>query len=968
VSTGEPNAVTSVDGHARHVVVGVGASAGGLEALERFFGATPPTTGMTFVVVQHLSPDHRSLMAELLSKHTEMRVVQVEDGADLAPNVIYLLPPRKMVTVKAGRLRLEEKPGSSMTLPIDVLFLSLAEERGERAVAVVLSGTGSDGARGARAIKESGGLVAVQDPETARFDGMPRAAIATGIADIIAPVERLPAQIIRCTRTPTPVDAPRLAGGLEPQDAALGTIFSLLRQHSGVDFSLYKQSTVSRRIQRRMAVVEAQSLVDYAAVASESTREVAALYRELLIGVTRFFRDPKEFEALRRVAIMALLDETRPGDVLRFWVAGCSTGEEAYTLSIVIDECLTERGEARDIKVFATDIDGEALEFAGAGVYPESVAADLSPERLQRYFVRRGDTYQVARFLRQRVVFAHHDLTRDTPFSRVSLVTCRNVLIYFDSKLQRRVLRSFRFALKQGGYLLLGSSETVGDQAEGLIAIDPQCKLFQNSGPPPRHELNDGESRRERGVVRESGVIGVAPALRRAYDDLIAAYAPPTLLVNEQLEVLHYFGAPSPHIRVPAGAATHNLLHLLPATLSSILSLAVARAARDQAVVQYNNVPVESDDLDVTVRPIPGRADRTKLLMVSLDPRRAPVPTQRADRALGDEVAHQLLELQQELARSRETLQATIEELETSNEELQATNEELVASNEELQATNEELQSVNEELHSVNAEYQRKIGELVDLNDDVSNLLRATDVGTIFLDDELRITRFTPAVCSLVNVLERDVGRPMSHLSLSFDAVEFFVALRQVVEQGAPREWIVTLPDERGVLIRVAPYVVERGARRGLVVTFVDITRARRAERRVSRVIDALPLQICLLDRSGAVVLVNEAWRVFATRNGGTEQRTAVGANYLEVCARVAAQSGSESDDALRVLEGLRGVMSGRLATFEFEYPCSSPIERRWFMMLASPIGGDEGGLVVAHLDVTHRRMLLEASGWSPPQ
>jgi two-component system CheB/CheR fusion protein len=791
-------------------VVGVGASAGGLEALEGFLRALPPSTGMAFVIVQHLSPDHKSHMAELLSKHTAMRVLMAEDGMAIAPNTIYLIPPGKVLLVRAQLLRLEER-GAGLALPVDALFRSLAEEFRDRAAGVVLSGTGSDGTRGVRALHEAGGLVVVQDPPTAKFDGMPRAAISLGIADHVIPVAQMAEKLVyfaQHAQTTASVPPPHASR----EEDAFHQLMDLLRRQTGVDFSRYKSTTISRRIQRRMAICQLEELGDYVALAQQNPREVGTLFKELLISVTRFFRDPDVFDVLRREVIPSLVDRTRPGETLRVWVAGCATGEEAYSLAMLFEEYFEAGGRPREVKIFATDIDRDALEFAGAGVYPASIVADVAPERLERFFVRQNDSFQVARFLRQRVVFANHDLTKDPPFSRVSLVTCRNVLIYFNQEMQGQVIGGFRFALRPGGYMLLGNSETPGDLGAELVAVNTGAKIFRRTEvrsrlPEPREGAGFGLPGAASPGSSSATRPTLEPHIHEAFAVLLGAYAPPSVLFTEQHEVLHIFGEPSPLLRFNSGAASLNLLQLLPPQVASVVSLATHRVLRSDEPACYHAVPTDRGLATVTVRPVPRRSGG-RLFIASFAIGQPEDPLEPPGTVSAD-AGRQITDLQQELQFSRENLQATIEELETSNEELQATNEELIASNEELQSTNEELQSVNEELHTLNGEYQRKITELVSLNDDINNLLINTRLGSIFLDSQLRITRFTPAISQVMNLLDRDIGRPISHLSFRFNAGGFFSTLDTVLRTKEAIERDYILPDGQAFILRVAPYVSE---------------------------------------------------------------------------------------------------------------------------------------------------------------
>lgn len=942
------------------LVVGIGASAGGLEALEVFIRAVPPASGMAFVIVQHLSPDHKSHMVELLAKHTTMKVVAAEDGATILADTVYLIPPRKVLSVQGLVLRLEER-GSGLTLPVDVLFRSLAEELAERAAGVILSGTGSDGMRGVRALKENGGLVMVQEPTTAKFDGMPRSAISAGIVDYILHVHEMPEKL-RLYAEHRRVPA---AQGAATDDDAFDQLTGLLRRQTGVDFSNYRPTTLHRRIQRRMAVNQKSTLEEYAATAQASSREVNLLFKELLISVTRFFRDTEAFEYLRQEVIPALIEKTRPGEGLRIWVAGCATGEEAYSLAMLFEEYFESGGRPREVKIFATDIDKDALEFAGAGIYPESIAADVSPERLQRFFVRHGDAYHVARFVRQRVVFANHDLSRDPPFSRVSLISCRNLLIYFNPLLQQQVISGFRFALRPGGFLFLGSSETAGELGIELQVANAASKVFRRTDAKSRlPELRDALLT---GVAERSAPTSTPnPNVTAATDLLLEAYAPPSALMTEQHEVLHLFGAANPLLRFSAGTATLNLLQLLPQSVASVLSLATHRAVRDDAEARYRSVPTEHGLVTVTVRPLPRRGAASLFVAsfeVEADTPAVQVATAARARVVADDAGRQIIDLQQELQFSRENLQATIEELETSNEELQATNEELIASNEELQSTNEELQSVNEELHTLNAEYQSKIGELVHLNEDINNLLMSTRLGSVFLDAELNITRFTPAISQVMNLLERDVGRPISHLSLKFPADLFFESLAEVLRTQVELERQFSLADGQDFVLRVAPYITDNGGKSGLVVTVLDVSQLKRSERRLAQVLDALPHQVALLDSEGIIRLVNHAWTEFSQNNGGSTKDCGVGSNYLAACTgggvRKVEPEGSFAAQKLMEL------LARRTQFFELEYPCHTPTEQRWFLMQATQVRGSEAGVVVVHINITARKLLEVGLGSS---
>ncbi len=934
-------------------VVGVGASAGGLEALETLLRAAPPDAGLAYVVVQHLSPDHKSHMVELLAKHTRMEVVAATDGTRLAPNHVYLIPPKKHLTVRGGALHLHER-GAGLSLPVDLLFKSLALELGERAAGVVLSGTGSDGVRGVRAIKEGGGLVIVQDPATAKFDGMPRAAISTGHADYIVPVQAIPATLITFAGI---VNQARYEG-IEPSDGeeeVFANLAGLLRRQTSVDFTKYKPTTVRRRIHRRMAILQIDTPSAYLSVCQRSSTELTSLFRELLISVTRFFRDSDAFETVRRDVIPGLVERTRPGESIRVWVPGCATGEEAYSLAILFEEYFESGGRPRDVKIFATDIDRNALELASAGVYPESVAADVSPERLAQFFVRRDDGYQVARFVRKRVVFANHDLSRDPPFSKVSLVSCRNLLIYFSADAQAQAIAGFRFALRPGGILFLGGSESPGDLGDELEPVSIASKIYRRTDVRSRGALFSAVAPRGRALT---GAVATPPssgtALQEAAQVLLRAFAPPTVLVNEHHEIVHFFGNPSPLLRLSTGAATLNLLSLVSPSLASVVGLATHRVLREDREATYHAVPDDRNGLvTVSVRPSPPHGGG-RLLLVSFTEEGTALDATIRGGEVGEDAQRQIADLQQELVFSRENVQATIEELETSNEELQATNEELIAANEELQSTNEELQSVNEELHTLNVEYQEKIGELVHLNEDINNLLVSTRLGSVFLDDELKVTRFTPAIAPVMQLMDRDIGRPISHMSMQFSADTFFAAVNQVRNSQQAVERDFTLRNGQMYRLRVAPYLSDTPGHGGIVATILDVTELKRIEKQLASILDALPQHVALIDPQGCITRVNRAWTRFSEICGADPRRTGVGSNYLEA---------SEADPtASAVVERLRALLAGEAESFEAEYPCDGPDEARWFLLQAIRLPSDEGA-VVSHLDITARVALRETGG-----
>ncbi len=831
-------------------IVGIGASAGGLEAIEAFFKAMPVDSGMAFVVVQHLSPDYKSLMVELLSRKTDIPVHRAEEGVAVQPNHIYLIPPKKNLTIFHGKLVLEDqKPREGINLPVDIFLRSLAEDQGEQAVSIILSGTGSDGTRGVRAIKEWGGLVMVQDEASAKFDGMPRAAASTGLADFILPPEEMPSQLVACLRHPYATRQERRQQ--LTSETGMTRLFSLLRAKTKVDFTHYKPSTISRRIERRIAVTQVADLEAYVRYMEQTPAEISALYRELLIGVTSFFRDPQVMTILQESVLPELFQRWTNRE-MRFWVAGCSTGEEAYTLAILAREVMAALGQSRDIKIFATDIDRHAVAKAGAGFYPESIAADLNPALLSKYFYCRGDTYQVSRSLREMVVFAQHNLVKDPPFTRIDLVSCRNLLIYLQTNLQQQALNMFSFSLHKDGILLLGTSETVGEREDCFAPVDRKAKIYHALGkaraPVGIEGLKGTPGNNARlpsaatGYIRpsRSGSREQERLIVRLIETIAASYVPLAVVVNEHLEILYTVGDSSGIFTIPSGLAVFDISKMVNRELGIPLATGIQKTFRTGEEVVYTNVRLREEDaarvMRLRMRPLPGRKTEEALVVVFFE-RIETVQTQvegaRDEYNLDEETSQRMQDLEQELQFTRENLQATIEELETSNEELQATNEELLASNEELQSTNEELQSTNEELYTVNAEYQNKIIELTEVQNDVENLLNSSRIGTLILDEDLCIRRFSPQAAEAFHVLDSDLGRPLKHLShrlLDFDPV---ASCSDVQRTGQPIEKDIQTEDGAWYFLRVLPYFVGPRAFSGVVITLIDITPLCHAQERL---------------------------------------------------------------------------------------------------------------------------------------
>ncbi len=826
-------------------VVGIGASAGGLEAIEAFFKNLQAKSGLAFVVVQHLSPDYKSLMVELLSKYTAMPVARAIEGMVVEANHVYLIPPKKNLTIFHGKLLLSEQDHSrGVNLPIDVFLRSLAEDLEDKSIAVILSGTGSDGTRGIRSIKEAGGMIMVQSDESAKFDGMPKSAMATGLPDFVLPVEELPAQMLAFVEHPKSSKT-AIFDSLLTDEEGLTRIFSMLREKSRVDFTYYKPSTVVRRIERRMTVNQIADLRDYVRYLELYPSEVMTLYRELLIGVTSFFRDKDAFDLLRDKLLPELFERAGKREI-RIWSAGCSSGEEAYSLAILFREAMEQAGKLMEVKIFATDVDRNAVQHAGNGIYPESIAADLSPQLLTKYFHRNEDNFQITRGVREMVVFAQHNLLKDPPFTNIDLVVCRNLLIYLQPVLQKKALDLFSFSLKEHGVLFLGSSETTGDSGDLFEPVHHRWKIYRAKG---RRRLSDStdlsgfNARAHLGPPRfnqrHSGVRSVQDdphLLERLVVGLAGDYVPLTLVVDEHMDLLHVVGDSQGFLLPPMGRVQTDVTKMAVKELAIPLATALQKVFKTHDDIAYTNIHLKRNGetlvVQMRLRLLPGRKNQDPLAAVLIEETRRRAdnedPSETYD--LDREAAERIADLEQELQFTRENLQATVEELETSNEELQATNEELLASNEELQSTNEELQSVNEELYTVNAEYQSKILELTELNNDLDNLLVSSDILTLFLDEGLVLRRFTPGVTEVFRLIETDVGRPLSHISHNLRDIDPVQIAEDVQAHGRSIEREAQVIQGRVFLMRASPYHIASDLVSGVVLNFVDITNIRRAE------------------------------------------------------------------------------------------------------------------------------------------
>ncbi|MBB1126979.1 chemotaxis protein CheB [Thiospirillum jenense] len=952
-------------------VVAVGASAGGLDALERFFHSLPEHSGAAYVVIQHLSPDHKSMMANLLARHTRMPVVTVEDGMTLEPDRVHLIPPASMMSVSGNDLRLSPKNPRGLTLPIDLFFTALAREFGKYAIGVVLSGTGSDGTRGAVAINDAGGFLLAQEPESAKFDGMPRSVIATGLVDAILPPEELGPRILDHISQVARIQIRGSRTAVMDKDGALEETMHLLHHQGGINFRDYKPATVMRRIERRMQVRHVPDLENYVRLLDGDRTELNALRRELLIPVTNFFRDTESFETLAQTAIQTIVQERGEGQPIRVWVPGTSTGEEAYSLTILFAEAFERAKRWPNFKLFATDVEQHNVDVGSAGVFSEAITAEVSPERLEHWFYKRGNHFVVKNEIRQSIVFARHNLLEDPPFTRMDLVSCRNLLIYFRSDAQERALRRLQYALGPGGFMFLGSSETLASLQSDFTAVSSKHKIYRilrhvslplDSGAASLTRFT-GLAARTRAAGKPGRGMTDAAAIDAGQALLLRSYAPTSLLLNGNQELLHVFGDVGHYLRIGEGTVTLDLPKLLPSPLAPVAQALLHKALRGQE-------PLRSDVLSLHLPS--GQLERLRLVVrqVELDQREPHLllsfePETSLLEGLGTsstalgmetmdldrETAERVQTLERELAATRESLQATIEELETANEELQATNEELMASNEELQSSNEELQSVNEELYTVNAENQEKIEILNRLNADLDSMAKAAAIATVFVDSDLRLTRFTPEATSLFKVREGDLGRHIDDFSNLLDYPTFIDELRRTIASGEMLQREITAGNGRIYLVRVLPYAVRAGDPRGAVATFIDITTLHDIKR-LQAVLDSLPEHVAVLDTDGKILMVNEAWRNFAINNNDINITIGgPGSDYLS--SSILGTGMKTGNYAQEARTGIEAVLSGRERAFSMEYPCHSADRQRWFVMHASPIHHAAGGVIVSHIDIS---------------
>ena len=841
-------------------IVGIGASAGGLEALELFLRHMPQKSGLAFVVVQHLDPTHKGLLPELLQRATAMSVHQVKDRMPVEPDCVYVIPPNHDMSILHGVLHLF-KPAAprGLRLPIDFFFRSLAEDQQERSVGIILSGMGSDGTLGLRAIKEKAGLVLAQDPASAKFDSMPRNVINSGLADLVAPVEELPIKLLGLIRHE------RVASSFAPPledktQSGLEKIILLLRAKTGHDFSQYKKNTLYRRVERRMSIHQLDRIMSYVRFLQENSQEADLLFKELLIGVTSFFRDPAAWERLQNIALPLLLKACPPSGTLRAWTLACSTGEEAYSLAMAFKETVDRLAPESGIKlrIFATDLDKDAIDKARQGIYPPGIAADVSSERLDRFFVQDEHDYRIGKEVREMITFATQNVIMDSPFTKLDIITCRNLLIYLTPELQQRILSLFHYSLNPDGILFLGSSEAINGSTDLFTPLDSKSKLFRRRESmltPSTFAFPSSHIPAMPGASRETTMLKPAVNIQSLADQvLLQRFSPPAVLVNNKGDILYISGRTGKYLEPAAGKVNWNIHAMAREGLRFDLGTAFLKALREKEAVTVKGLKITEGEavqtVDLTVQEIQDPEALRGMVMIIFTDVATPPKQKRVSRSKSGS-SGRAIELEQELHRCREELRSTREEMQASQEELKSFNEEMQSTNEELQSTNEELttsreemQSLNEELQTVNAEQQSKMDELARINDDMRNLLNSTEIITIFLDNDLHVRRFTPGANKIFKLIPGDVGRPLSDISNDLFYPEMSEQAAEVLRTLAFSEKQVSTADGRWYAVRIMPYRTMHDVIAGLVMTFTNITAAKELERELREENDLLRLRL----------------------------------------------------------------------------------------------------------------------------
>jgi two-component system, chemotaxis family, CheB/CheR fusion protein len=833
-------------------VVGIGASAGGLEAIEGFFANTPSGIKIAFVIIQHLAPEHKSIMGSLLKKYTNLKVSEVRDGEKIEPGCVYLNPPSRDVSIMNGKLYLSEPMQSHhVRLPIDYFFRSLAESQGDKSICIILSGTGTDGTLGLKAIKGAGGMAMAQDEKQAKYNNMPRSAIDTGLVDYILPVEKMALELIKYVKHPYIDGEEKVLTAKEKFENHLQRIFLMIRSATGHDFSQYKINTIRRRIERRMAVHQIEKISEYVNYLAKNPAEIKTLFKDFLITVTNFFRDPKAFISLNEKVILPIVKAMPSETPIRVWVPGCATGEEAYSLAILFSEAMKILNKRLTLQIFATDIDADAIEYARVGVYLDSIAADISADLLKTYFVKEENAYRIKKQIREMVVFATQNMIKDAPFSNLDLISCRNVLIYMNSPLQKKILPLFHYTLNPNGFVFLGTSETIGEFADLFTPYDLKWKIFKRKQAVTTFGL-ERPYLPLKGLVSETSIesknkFELTPVSIRqiAERTILQEYAPPCVLIDEKFDILYFSGDTDKYLVMPNGEPSFNLLKVAREDIRCKLNAQLHKCLKDKTLVKSKDTKVicngNMSSVNITVKPVSDPTINNYFMMVLFEtPEVSGVIKGKKKSEADKKIEPRVAVLEQELQSTKEYLQTTIEELETSNEELKSTNEELQSTNEELQSTNEELetsreelQSTNEELATVNAELQNKVEQLSDANNDLNNLLGCTEIATLFLDNDVKIKRFTPRASEIFKLISADVGRSIGDIVHNLEYDELVDDVQEVLKNLGKIEKEVRAKSGIWMTMRILPYRTVDNAIDGVVVTFIDITKQKILEQKL---------------------------------------------------------------------------------------------------------------------------------------
>jgi two-component system, chemotaxis family, CheB/CheR fusion protein len=881
-------------------IVGIGASAGGLEALEEFFTNIPPECGMAFVIIQHLDPTQKGMLPELLQRVTKMQVYSVKDRMRVKQDSVYVIPPNKSMSILNGLLHLFTPVETrGLRLPIDFFLRSLADDRLEKSIAVILSGMGSDGSNGLRDIKEKGGLVLVQSPETAKFDSMPRSAIDAVSADVVAPMNELPLKMIELSKRTS-----RLPAGkeLEKNTSVLEKIIILLRSQTGNDFSQYKKNTLYRRIERRMNIHKIESIALYLRYLQENAAEIDILFKELLIGVTSFFRDATLWEHIKKKIIPQILAKASPGQIIRIWIPGCSTGEEAYSMAIVFREALENEKTKKNIviQIFATDLDSNAIDKARKGIYPANISAEVSSDRLKRFFIESDDYFRVKTEIREMIVFAPQNLIKDPPFTKLDFLCCRNLLIYLDITIQKKLLMLFYYSLNPSAILILGSAETIGTQNELFSSVDSRLRIYRRSTSIKKPELSEmpgNISHVNLGLNDNPSNKKIPDNIQSLTEQLILQqYSPASVLVTNKGDILYITGSTGKYLEPSAGKANMNIFSMAREGLRNKLPELFRSAMQTTEKIVLHNAKIDSDGVfnfvDVTIQKIERPTALKGKILVIFNPASAstePTPVLKNVKASAPETKSdsefEIKRLHEELNNLREEMQTSQEEISSANEELQSTNEELQSANEELTTSKEEMQSMNEELNTVNVELQNRIDDFSRVNNDMNNLLNSIEIATLFLNKELKIRQFTFPATKIFKLIPSDIGRLFTDQVTDLDYPEMISDAREVLRTLHFVEKEIITNDGRWFTVRIMPYRTFDDRIDGLVITFIDITKSKNLENALrstqitlNSIIQAMPEVILGLAADGKVIEFNpKAEELF-----GCAKEEVMGKNYVD--------------------------------------------------------------------------------------